>query len=123
MEEAQTVKQFNIDIAAMLPRITADVAEDLRKKAFDSFSYTATEIMKAEISSFLKSEIVPKLREELRLHEAELRAGMITALFESLKVLNEKALEHARKKLSGWEGDALVRTLTETIFGKAKEIA
>lgn len=117
----QDAQQFTIDIASILPRVTKEVAEELRKKALDSFSYTATEIMKREITAYLMREIVPKLADELKAKEAELKAGLLTALFQSMNMLNEKVVEHARKRLSGYEGDALVRSLTECIFGRQAE--
>ena len=114
--------QFQLDVAAMLPRITQQVAEELRKRALDTFSYTATEIMKREITNYLQKEIVPTLVVELKAKEAEIRAGMITALVESMVLLNERVIDHARKRLTSYEGDSLIRQLPTTLFGQ-QEIA
>lgn len=117
----RTSQQFTVDIAAMLPRITAEVAEDLKRKALERFSYVANEIMQKEIAAFLQREIVPKIAAELQAKEAEIRAGMLGALGEVLTIINTRIVENAKSRLSGYQGDSLVRTLTETLFGTRTE--
>lgn len=105
-----------LDIGAMIPRITEDVMAAMREKAIQSFSYQVQQAVGAEVQKFIAEQIVPDIAAELKARSPELRAAVVAGIFGAMDALAEKVKKSAVDKISGYDGDKVIKDFISTIY-------
>jgi hypothetical protein len=113
----ETKKAFGIDVEKMMPQITEEVAAKLKQRAVDSLVYEVNHAVAKAVSSYIDENIVPSVKEELKAHDAEIRAAIVAGVVGASKALAARIAEDATKKLASYEGDQMVRKMVTSIFG------
>lgn len=103
--EVPTIEQ---SIQALIPRLTDEVAAEIRKQCLAGMSYTVSKQVQEVVGEHIKDVILPAVREELAAHEAEIKASVIAAIKQTFEAAGAALVEHATKKLASYEGDKLL---------------
>lgn len=111
-------EDMTLDLAAMLPKITADVAEQLRTKAVERLQYTVANAIEAEVKLYIAETILPQVRKGLTEHEVEIRAAIVAAIHGASMSLAARITEAATKKMSSYEGDKVLSDIVQKLFGR-----
>lgn len=110
--------ELGLDIKAMLPRITEQVAAELRQKAVERFQWQVLSAVEEQVKLYITERIVPEVQRELAEHEAEIRASMVAAIRGACVALTEHVTESATKKIAGYDGDKAIKAIVDQLFGR-----
>lgn len=110
--------KLNIDLSAMIPRVTEEVAAKLRESAFDNLKYQVTQACALEIKKYIEENIVPSVRAEMVKHEAEMKAAIIGGILASMSDLTARIHADAVKKIAGYDGEKLVADIVGKLFSR-----
>jgi hypothetical protein len=109
---------LELDIKAMLPRITEQVAAELRTKAVERFQWQVSSAVEEQVKLYITERIVPEVQKELAAHESEMRAAMVAAVRGACVALTEHVTEAAIKKMASYDGDKAIREIMTSLFGR-----
>lgn len=111
-------ESLKIDLSETLPRLTEEIAAQLRKKAVDSFSYEVQNAIQQEIRRYITQSIVPTITKDLEREHEKIRAAFVLAVKDGCEAVAATMVESTKKRLAGYEGDTLVRDFFNKIFDK-----
>lgn len=95
-------------IQSMIPRLTDEVAAEIRNKCIANMTYDISKQVTAEVGKHIEEVILPAVRLELQEHEAEIKASVVAAVKATFAAVGEKLVKHTVEKLAGYEGDKLL---------------
>jgi hypothetical protein len=105
-------------IEAMIPRMTEQVAQELRKRALDSLTSSVTYQINDEVKKYITEVILPETRKELVKHEAEFKAAALASVKGVLTEVAEQIFTKAKARLSGYDGDRVIDEVMRSVFGR-----
>jgi hypothetical protein len=112
----ETKAPGNIDISSLIPQITADVTAAIRERAINGFTYAVQQQVGEQVSAYIKEQIVPLIADELKANHAELRAAIVKGVYASVEALAEKLRTAAVAKITGYDGDKLIKEFIGQVF-------
>lgn len=107
----------NLDIAAMIPRITEEVAATIRQKTLDSFNYSVGQAVQQEVTRFIRDRIIPEVSKELEDSGPQIRAAFVAGVQGACALVAQSIVDSTKKRLAGYEGDQLVTTTMRILLG------
>lgn len=110
--------QLGIDIASMIPRLTAEIGEEIKRKATERFSWTIQEAMRKAVEEYIAKNITPLLLTELQAYDTEIRAQMVAAIKGSVDLVAAQMIENTKKKLANYDGDKFVEKVIRSMFDR-----
>lgn len=114
---ADEEKGLKVDISELIPRITEQVASELRQKATQRFEYAVTEAVAVEVKRYIAENIVPGVTKELEKNDATIRAAIVAGVAVAADALRDKIIKEATDRITGYQGNELVRKFVDAVFG------
>lgn len=102
---------FGVDVAAMIPRLTQEIAAEMKAKALQSLQYEIQSAVTDTCREYIKERIAPEVAKELEGVHVEIRAAFLAAVTEASKAVAEKLVTSTRERLASYEGAEIVRTI------------
>lgn len=102
-------------VGAMLPKITDDIAAELSKRALQSLEYTVAQEVQSTIKKYIEERILPSVVEELKTHDAEIRAAILGGVLGGVKSLGESITKRLTEHVGGYQGEKLVREVLQIL--------
>jgi hypothetical protein len=109
--------QTSINVSQLIPIITAEIQESMRKKALDSFQYEIQRAVQAEISRYVQANIVPVVTKELEEARDQLKAAVVAGVQGATELVAKTFVEQTRKKMESWEGEGFARETMRALLG------
>jgi hypothetical protein len=117
MKETQVSE--SISIQDVLPKVTADVAVELQKRAVERFQWAVQEAVGKQIQQYIAEKIMPEVAKELAEKDAVIRAALVAGITQACVEAGEAVRVAMTKKLSGYEGDKVIGQLLGILSPKA----
>lgn len=110
--------KIDIDIASLIPELTEDIREAMRRRMQESFSYQVHSRVQEATKKYIEEAIIPDVMKELKTHEDVLKATFLAAIKTACDACAANIVEHTKKKLAGYEGEEMTRSVMRVVLGR-----
>jgi FKBP-type peptidyl-prolyl cis-trans isomerase (trigger factor) len=105
-------------LESMLPRITEEVAAELRKRTLEKLEWQVSEQVQSEIKTYISERILPNVQSELAAHEAEIKAIFVESIRQCFALAAAQMVDTAKKKIAGYDGDKMLQDIVAKMLGR-----
>jgi dGTP triphosphohydrolase len=103
-------------VKAMIPQITREIADNIKAQVSSNLERSVSGAIHEAVTAHLKEVIMPAVKAELVEQEAAIKAAVLAASKGVAEMLATTLVAHMEKRLTGYEGDKLVRDVFGPLF-------